>query len=193
MSLFFVLSQYQNCAPAQPRSVASTASVEDPQVRIIDDYSSQKLALLESRVELQTSTTEVAIDGLCKRKDTSSMKWRLNNQSDQTLEQGASPCEMGGFRMTLDKIESLSCGEDYLLEVEHPDGEVGSLWLTRKCAPETSVQIQNLNGDGECFLEMVQDESEGTKCEQVCYSSNKVTFKKDLNMNLCPQLQAQAH
>lgn len=192
MSLFFILTQYQNCAPQKPRAVASVEA--DSEVRVIDDWSTQKLVLTESRVEIHTSATDVSIDGLCKRTDKSSLTWRLNDQGDQTLESGSSPCELGGFRMALNKIESLNCGEDYLLEVEHPSGEVGSLWLMRKCAPESSVEIQNLNGDANCFLETVQDSNEdGTKCEQVCYSSSKVTFKKDLNMNQCPQLQAQAH
>lgn len=191
LTMFLVLTQYQNCAPQRPHST----TFNDSEVRIIDDWSNQKLALLDTRVELQTSATVVNIDGLCKRTDKSALSWKLNNQSDQTLEAGSSPCEMGGFRMVLDRVESLTCGEDYLLEVEHPSGEVGSLWLSRKCAPESSVQIQNLNDDtAECFLEMVQEEgSSNTKCEQVCYTSSKVTFKKDLNMNLCPQLQAQAH
>jgi len=189
--MLLILTQYQNCAPQQ--QVKST-TFSDSEVRIIDDWSNQKIALLDSRVELQTSATEVNIDGLCKRTDKSSLSWKLNNQSDQTLEQGLSPCEMGGFRMVLDRVESLTCGEDYLLEVEHPSGEVGSLWLSRKCAPESSLPIQNLNGDSECYLEMVQVEgSNETKCEQVCYTSSKVTFKKDLNMNQCPQLQAQVH
>lgn len=192
MSLFFILTQYQNCAPQHPGSIASVEA--DPQVRVIDDWSTQKLVLLESRIELHTSASDVTIDGLCKRSDTSSLTWRLNDQGDQTLENGSSPCEMGGFRMALNKIESLNCGEDYLLEVEHQGGEVGSLWLMRKCAPENSVQIQNLNSEAVCFLETVQDSNlVGTKCEQVCYSSSKVTFKKDLNTNQCPQLQAQAH
>ncbi len=192
MSLFFILTQYQNCSSHQPRSVASTET--DSQVRVIDDWSSEKLVLLETRVELHTSATQVTIDGLCKRTDQNSLSWRLNDQGDQTIETGSSPCELGGFRMAIDKIESLNCGEDYLLEVEHPDGAVGSLWLMRKCAPESFVQVQNLNGDSTCYLETVQNGNETTtKCEQVCYSSNKVTFKKDLSLNQCPQLQAQAH
>lgn len=133
--MMILLTKYQNCAP--PPGVDSAAmSGDSSEVRIIDDFRSNKVILVSPEVvELADATSEHKVDGLCARASDDSLNWALVEDGSSAIVDGGSvPCERGGFRIRLHAVDQLGCGIKHRLEVESIDGDRDNLVVERRCS-----------------------------------------------------------
>lgn len=133
-----VLFQFQNCAPA-PSAAAPAPAAKSPtsEVRVVDDWNVNKVGLSSQVFKANYVANYVQVDGLCDRHmdATQPLTWEVRDpgQPDVVLA-GTMDCQLGGFRVYITDVNSLSCDRTYALEVRTVDGESAQAVVVRTCA-----------------------------------------------------------
>ena len=126
-----MLTNFQNCAPPQ---VASEA-IEDYEIRIVEDWTENKLRFMQSELTVKSDSNAVSIYGLCDRKaDGEHYDITLSNANNDVIFIGDSICNGGGFEVTLElDSEPLECDSDYSLFVSDEIGKEDEMTLKVSC------------------------------------------------------------
>jgi hypothetical protein len=180
-----VLFQYQNCAPSEALRTGYSESV-DGSVRVIEDWDLDKIAFVDTSVEIQAGTQTLLIEGVCSRRETEQLDWLLQSPQHEGLQRGFVSCEGGGFSLKLLEVSELLCGVGYTLEISDENGLGASLSLSKRCQPLSSKPAADkggLSGRG-CYLEKTAN-PEGIECQRVCYAEGRVYFREDESGELC--------
>ncbi|MGE0763722.1 MAG: hypothetical protein AB7N80_10630 [Bdellovibrionales bacterium] len=137
LGLSLLMTQFQNCAPAGQGALAGISTDESPEVRVIEDWNTQKVDIFNSVVQANPEDTGVAVTGFCDRQMASHepMSWHVSMpQDEEAVLAGAVSCQRGGFSVQITELNQLRCGMAYNLEVRTLDGEVDQAVLIRNCA-----------------------------------------------------------
>jgi hypothetical protein len=194
IALFFLtltVTQFQNCASDNPLETPTNS------VPIVQDLANQKVAFVQSSVQLRDSAKQTAVDGLCAG-GSAALQWAVvNTSSSQIIEQGQAECVSGSFQITLNKIAQIPCDQPMQLQVRSSAVSVSTpaapqiLELSRKCAPLLARQV-----GAQCFVELASTPATAinvlvppTVCQQVCYQQAQVVVRRDLALSECKDLQ----
>lgn len=133
-----LLFQFQNCAPPSATQGASASSSPNGEVRVVDDWNTQKVTLAQSAMTAGAAATSVQVDGLCDRHlDASSpLTWEVREPAGEAslLLAGTVDCQLGGFRILISDLRDLACNRTYAFEVRTVDGDSAQAVLMRNCS-----------------------------------------------------------
>ncbi len=128
LGLGFVILHFQNCA--MPSELDQYGPMSSDEVRIVDDWASEKITLFEKFKQVEALQDHLIVEGFCARSlRGEALLWELGSSI-----QGEVLCEMGGFRLVLEDLSALACNEAQSLSVYTADGsEEQILDLYRAC------------------------------------------------------------
>ena len=135
IAMIVILSQFQNCAPVGTE--VQSSSGDSPEMRVIEDWSTPKVNIINKVVQALASENTVDVEGFCDRHLDSHepMRWQISvPQAGEAIMAGAVGCEGGGFRVQISELNQLRCGTVYSFEVSTLNGETDQAVLIRKCA-----------------------------------------------------------
>lgn len=134
IGMLLLCSQFQNCAPA-PSSPAPTGA--SPELRVIEDWTTEKVQILAHVLEVPASRDRLSVDGFCARNFPVGeiLNWEVRDPAiEAAILSGQVGCERGGFRVELSELSELECGRAYNVEVQTSGGEGDQAILIRRCA-----------------------------------------------------------
>jgi hypothetical protein len=134
------MSGVQNCAPVE--SAAGGFSMDDPELRIIEGWSSEKIQFATTTYYVESNVDSVNIEGRCSLDNGSEINWQVFRGSDTRvsalIRAGTSGCEAGRFEVALRLAQERSglnsCAE--FVEVraaEQTDGQFARTQIRRLC------------------------------------------------------------
>lgn len=129
---FFMLTQYQNCAP--PKATVSPQGDSSP-VDTIDEVQANKpVFFAEKAVNLHTAAVSLSLDGVCSQlQDGSTLGWYLYDANAVEVANGSVACVMGGFHLDLEPVQNLECDKPYRVVARYGVGAPAETLVTRAC------------------------------------------------------------
>ncbi|OFZ12419.1 MAG: hypothetical protein A2Z20_06635 [Bdellovibrionales bacterium RBG_16_40_8] len=110
--LLVILFKFQNCAPPSQMDAVTNVIGPDGQVRIVDQWSEQKVVFLSPSVVVPETQQVVDLQGLC----IGSHKGQLIRyqvvelkENPEVLDEGSVECVGGGFELPLAQVQFSSC------------------------------------------------------------------------------------
>lgn len=202
LGLGFLLFHFQNCG--SPSTQEQLNSLDGGEVRIIDDWRSKPLQFTEDLVQLRDGVELLGAQGLCLRKESRPLHWKLIDRDSQNVREGVVACELGGFQIELANLTELQCGQEYQLQIQNEDQAGAELALLIKCPALASEEIkferpffeQNSRQSGEptnssmtCFKEIERaDFNDVPRCQRVCYIGDRLSERELLEIGECSSL-----
>ncbi len=188
-----LLTQFQNCAPAQSTADNSGVSGE---VRTIEDWNKAEIQFLAPEIQVHDEALNTGVGGLCNRSHSGArLRWAIwaGQKTSSPLLAGDSECKGGSFNVSLDELPNLVCGVKHLLVVEGEWGASTFTHVLRRCQPLASelVAVPNEAPQGtQCSLEYQPGAEDGAPCNQVCYRDNKVVLNRSMPAIQCSGIAA---
>lgn len=131
ISSLILIIEFQNCG-VPPSAGSFSLSEEGKEVRVSDGWAKMKLSFVERpRVSVQNAREKIEFIGLCDTKDTRQIEWEVSSEGG-SLKVGETVCQRGGFRVSIDPLSELDCGQDYYLTAVLGD-ESDEVVIYRQC------------------------------------------------------------
>lgn len=188
-----LLTQFQNCAPAEISVAQSAGSGE---VRTIEDWNKTEIQFLSPEVQVHDEALNTGVGGLCNRSYSGArLRWAIwaGQKTSSPLLAGESECKGGSFNVDLEELPNLVCGVKHLLVVEGEWGASTFTHVLRRCQPLASELVSAPAEAPQgtlCSLEYQPGTDDGAPCAQVCYRDNKVVFNRPLETTQCSGIAA---
>lgn len=114
--LSLVLVKFQNCAPVNPSKYAA-----DGEVRIIDDWSQNKIEFMSPSYLVENSVQSINVQGLCVGAPKGQqVVWQLVAQ-DGVVETGQTECLMGSFQLNISRLRFNDCNSQLEVRAQKAD------------------------------------------------------------------------
>ncbi|HMN69392.1 MAG TPA: hypothetical protein PKC28_12695 [Bdellovibrionales bacterium] len=193
----FMLTQFQNCAPAGSLPEASAVGGGgDGEIRIVDDMNKTEIQFAAESVQIHDEAPATGVQGLCNRVHNGAhLRWAVwaGRRNMAPLAAGDSLCQGGQFNVQMDQLDSLVCGVQHLLVVEGDWGGSTFTHVTRRCQPLVSEEIAVPDGapmGTSCSLEYQPAVDAENRCVQICYRDNKVVASRGVEVSQCNSLRS---
>lgn len=188
-----LLTQFQNCAPAQ---IDGVQNVQSGEVRTIEDWNKAEIQFLSPEVQVHDEALTTGVGGLCNRSHSGAhLRWAIwaGQKTNTPLLAGDSECKGGSFSVNIDELPNLVCGVKHLLVVEGEWGASTFTHVLRRCQPLASELVavpSEAPAGTQCSLEYQPGSEDGDPCSQVCYRDNKVVMNLAVPSTRCSGIAA---
>jgi hypothetical protein len=133
LSTAFVLTGYQNCAPA-PMQGQESASI-DGRVGVINPVTTAgAVAFVEKAVAVAPQAQSVLLDGMCRQDQIGAiLHWELRSREGDVLTDGLANCTEEGFQVEIAPMQALDCESSYAVVAQLGVSESEPLEISRRC------------------------------------------------------------
>jgi hypothetical protein len=137
LTAFFMVLQFQNCAPVQKTTRAQESNeVDDFPVHSIGDYSSPgALTFPSQKLEVSKEADSASVSAQCSSSIANAMlQWRLLDPSGgPNILEGFAECINGQLDIDISPAQMLSCNLSYELAIATSAQSAQAISLSRNC------------------------------------------------------------
>jgi hypothetical protein len=133
LSTAFLLTTYQNCAPAPMQGQDSAFS--DGPVGVINPVTTEgAVAFVEKSVAVAPQAQSVLLDGMCREDQIGAvLHWELRSRDGEVLTDGLANCTEEGFQVEIAPMQALDCESSYAVIAQLGVSESAPLAISRRC------------------------------------------------------------
>lgn len=188
-SLSFLLTQFQNCAPA---GGGSTATPSSNGVGLIDNFSKVAVEFPSAFIKIYYGASSLSIGGACSRdKEGQSMSIAVLVNGSRVAN-GVAQCSHGHFNYDISGVESWECGQDARVTAVLADGSSAVMFVNKLCQPVAMKSLGESSTDlgqpQECVLESLVDANNQALCQISCYSQQILNTSVKQDVSQCSGL-----